>query len=305
VNKKIKELYKFLSGHPDISLFEDEPMSKHTTFKIGGPAELLCELKTNNVVVKALNKARELGIVPFVMGNGSNLLVDDSGIPGVVFKISGANWYVKETAILVDAGTPLVKIATVARRMGLTGLEFAYGIPGTVGGAVYMNAGAYDGEMSKVVESVTYADEHGFIKKLKGEDCEFGYRTSFFKKNPGCVILSANLTLKLGVSEEIDAKMSDFMNRRKDKQPLDMPSAGSVFKRPEGHFAGALIEKCGLKGYSIGGAQVSEKHAGFIVNKGNATCDDVKKLIAHIQETVLRECGVEMECEVLCAPTNK
>ena len=302
---KIKELYKFLSGHPDILLHEDEPMSKHTTFKIGGPAELLCELKTNNVVVKALNKARELGIKPFVMGNGSNLLVDDCGIPGVVFKITGASWYVKENTILVDAGTPLIKVATVAKRMGLTGLEFAYGIPGTLGGAVYMNAGAYDGEMSHIVESVTYADEQGLIKKINGGDCEFGYRTSFFKKNPGLVILSANLKLEYGEVADIDAKMSDFMNRRKEKQPLEFPSAGSVFKRPEGHFAGALIEKCGLKGYSIGGAQVSRKHAGFIVNKGNATCDDVLKLIAHIQKTVLDECGVEMECEVLYAPNNK
>lgn len=305
MNKKVKELYKILSGHPDIELFEDEPMSKHTTFKIGGPAELLCELKTSSVVVKALEYARQIGIEPFIMGNGSNLLVDDAGIPGVVFKLANSNWYVNDDHISVESGTSLIKTSTVAKRMGLSGLEFAYGIPGTLGGAVYMNAGAYGGEMSFVVEDITYVDESGSVKKIKNEDAAFGYRTSIFKNKPGCVILSANLKLNYGDPEEIEAKMADYMGRRKDKQPLDFPSAGSVFKRPEGYFAGALIEQSGLKGYSIGDAQVSEKHAGFIINRGDATCSDVRALIEHIQNTVMKDHGVELECEVLYAPNKK
>ncbi len=305
MDKKIKELYKFLDGHPDINLYIDEPMSKHTTFRIGGPAELLCELKTVNVVEKAVKKAQELDIKPFVMGNGSNLLVDDAGIPGVVFKISGDDWNVNGEHIIASAGTPLIKLANAAKRMELSGLEFAYGIPGSLGGAVYMNAGAYDGEMSKVVESIVYINDRGSVLRLEGKNADFGYRTSCFKKENKGIILSAKLRLAPGNGEEIAAKMQDFMGRRKDKQPLDMPSAGSVFKRPEGSFAGALIEQSGLKGYAIGGAQVSEKHAGFIVNRGGATCADVRKLIEHIQKTVEHDHGISLECEVLFAPSNK
>lgn len=305
MNKRIKELCKYLSGHPDIEIFENEPMSKHTTFKIGGPAEVFCKLKTANVIEKAYNKARELGIEPFIIGNGSNLLVDDEGIPGVVFEIANDDYSIYGDYITAPAGMSLAKLSNVAKKAGLSGLEFACGIPGTVGGAIYMNAGAYDGEMSTVTESVTFINGQGETTTLLNEQLNFGYRTSYFKENPECVILSAKLKLTPCDEETIKNKMDDFTSRRLDKQPIGMPSAGSTFKRPEGHFAGALIQNCGLKGYAIGGAQVSEKHAGFVVNTGDATCTDVKNLIAHIQKTVLEQFGVVMECEVQFAPNKK
>ena len=305
MTKNLKELYKFLSGHPDINLSTDEPMSKHTSFKVGGPATLFCELKTTNVIEKAIGKARELGIEPVILGNGSNLLVDDAGIPGAVYKIVNNNWYLNDNIIVADAGLTLAKVTTTARRTGLTGFEFAAGIPGTIGGAVYMNAGAYDGEMSKIVKNVKYLNRDGLMGTLSGEDLEFGYRESYFKNNPDCVILSATIELGYGDPDAIKEKMDEFSRRRREKQPVEYPSAGSVFKRPKGYFAGALIEQSGLKGYTVGGAQVSEKHAGFIVNRGGATCSDVRKIVDHIKETVLKDHGVELECEVLFAPNDK
>lgn len=305
MNKKIKELYNFLSGHPDIELYIDEPMKAHTSFKVGGPAELFCVLKTANVLVRALEKARELDIEPFIIGNGSNILVDDEGIPGVVFKVADDFWTINGEYMVANAGNTLASLTKAAKRAGLSGLEFTCGIPGTLGGAVYMNAGAYDGEMSKIIESVTYIDPKGNIQTLFNEGVEFGYRTSYFKQNPGCVIISAKLKLAQSSTQEVEDKIKDYRTRRREKQPIGFPSAGSIFKRPEGHFVGALLEECGLKGYGIGGAQVSDKHAGFIVNRGNATCKDVKDLIAHIQETVFEEKGVKLECEVLMAPNRR
>ncbi|MBR5478596.1 MAG: UDP-N-acetylmuramate dehydrogenase [Clostridia bacterium] len=301
---KLKQLCKYLRGHPDIEIFENEPMSRHTTFKIGGPAEVFCSLKTSNVVEKAVCKAKELGIEPFIIGNGSNLLVDDEGISGVVFEISNDLHTINGDYIVASAGKSLAKLSNVAKRSGLSGMEFACGIPGTLGGAIFMNAGAYDGEMSRIVESVTFINERGMLMTLSNESLDFGYRTSCFKKKPGCVILEAKLKLTPCDVDLIEAKMADFTLRRVDKQPIGIPSAGSVFKRPRGHFTGELIEKSGLKGFSIGGAQVSEKHAGFIVNTGNATCADVKNLISHIKETVFKNFGVELECEVQFAPNK-
>ena len=245
-----------------------------------------------------VNFAR-LGSVPYyVIGNGSNLLVDDDGYDGLIIHI-GRNMSkveVVDNVVIAMAGATLAKTASEALAHGLTGLEFASGIPGSVGGAVYMNAGAYGGEMKDVVSATTYVDKSGHMGMVRGEEHNFGYRKSVFGE--GDVILMTTFELEYGDKEEISAKMADFNQRRKDKQPLDMPSAGSTFKRPEGYFAGKLIEDCGLRGYSIGGAQVSEKHCGFVVNEGGATTRDILDLIAYIQETVFEKFGVRLETEV-------
>lgn len=305
MDRALQELYKILNGHPDATLLWNEPMTKHTTFKIGGPAELFCELKTPQVAVHALEAAYRLGIRPFVMGNGSNLLVADEGIPGAVFKISGGECRRSGIFVALDAGVTLAAVARFALRQGLSGFEFAYGIPGTVGGAVVMNAGAYGFEMQDVLVETSYLTPEGEVVRIGRRDHEFGYRTSFFKTHPDCVVLTTKIGLREGDPAQIEEKMNEILERRRSKQPLELPSAGSVFKRPAGHYAGGLIEQCGLKGYRIGGAEVSPKHAGFIVNVGGATAADVLRLIEHIQETVLRECGVVLECEVLCAPCRK
>ena len=302
MNRALKELCKILGGHPDIVLTPEEPMSKHTTFRIGGPAELFCELKTPQVVVHAMRAAARLEIRPFILGNGSNLLVSDEGVPGAVFKITGGECHRSGIFVSMDAGVSLAAAARFALRQGLSGFEFAYGIPGTVGGAVVMNAGAYGFEMQDFIIETSYLTPTGEVTRAGRRELEFGYRTSFFKKHPGCVMLTAKIGLREGDPEKIRQKMEETMAARREKQPLELPSAGSIFKRPAGHYAGALIEQCGLKGYRIGGAEVSPKHAGFIVNTGGATCADVLYLIEHIRNTVLKECGVTLECEVLCAP---
>ena len=299
------KLHNALLAHPDITIIANEPMSRHTSVKIGGAAELFCELSSVEAVCVALNCARELDIEPFIMGNGTNLLVDDSGIPGAVFKINGGKCEVSGDCICVDAGVSIATLARKAKDNSLSGLECAYGIPGTVGGAVVMNAGAYGFEIKDVLVESTYLDENGIVKTLGTDEHNFGYRTSFFKEHPKCIVLSAKIKLIRGNKEEIEGKMNDILARRREKQPLEFPSAGSVFKRPEGYFTGALIEQSGLKGYSIGGAQVSEKHAGFIINKDNATGKDVKELIEYIKETVFENYGVELEREVLYAPSRK
>ncbi len=278
--------------------YENEPLCNRTTFKIGGPADLLIECREIAKLPVLLKEIKANEIPLTVMGNGSNLLVSDNGIRGVVLVITDDSVTVSGDTITASAGAKLSKLCNLALENGLSGLEFGFGIPGTVGGAVYMNAGAYGGEIKQVITSVTSITRSGKIITRSVDELKLGYRTSVFKKEND-VILSAEFKLQSDEKEAIREKMYDFLSRRKDKQPLEFPSAGSTFKRPEGYFAGALIEQCGLKGFSIGGAEVSTKHAGFVINRGNATCKDVKELIKHIQETVFSKTGVMLETEVI------
>lgn len=286
-----------LSVITDLKISENELMSNHTSFKIGGPAKLFLEAFSRDAVIKALNILKSDGIAPLIIGNGSNLLVSDNGYDGVVLKLSCNKITVNGNSIYAEAGALLSSIASVAQKNSLQGFEFAHGIPGTLGGAIVMNAGAYGGEICSVLKKSEYASDNG-IFEIPNEDHFFGYRASIYKQHPEYTVLSGTIELNHGDSESISAKMRELAEKRRDKQPLEYPSAGSVFKRPAGYFAGALIEQCGLKGYSIGGAEVSKKHAGFIINRGGATADDVKKLVAHIQNTVLKETGVSLECEI-------
>lgn len=278
----------------------DEPMRLHTTFKIGGGADRYISVQSSEALQKVLSVLLKEKIPYFVLGNGSNLLVPDEGLRGAVLVLEGEFKQISllsEGTILCGSGASLASVCAFARSNVLTGLEFAWGIPGSLGGAVYMNAGAYGGEMKQVVTRVFYVNEDGTPGVLSGDALDFGYRHSAFM-NTKKIIVKAELRLEGGVEAEITAEMDDLMQRRKSKQPVELPSAGSVFKRPEGYFAGVLVEQCGLKGCAVGGACVSEKHAGFIVNKGGATCADVENLIIHIQETVLKETGVMLEPEV-------
>lgn len=283
-----------------LSYTEQEPLKKHTSFKIGGNAELFVSVE-NELQLKAVIKACKENDIPlFILGRGSNLLISDDGMKGVVLTLDGdfRNISVEENKITCGAGVSLTKLCVFALSQSLSGLEFAYGIPGSVGGAVYMNAGAYGGEMKDVVVSVTHITSDGEIVTLDKSQLDFAYRHSIYK-NTDDIILSATFELKSDNSEEIKARMDDFMTRRKTKQPLEFPSAGSVFKRPEGNFAGTLIEQCGLKGTTIGGAQVSVKHAGFIINIGEATCSDVLDLIKLVQNTVKEKTGYFLEREII------
>ena len=273
-------------------------MQNHTTFKIGGPARLFLKADSVSAVHDAIKILGNNGISPLILGNGSNLLFPDEGYNGAVLKIAcNKIIYAGENRIYAEAGAPLSSIASFAWKNALTGLEFAHGIPGTLGGAVVMNAGAYGGEISDVLEISSYVTLNDTYTITNEEHC-FGYRESVYKNHPEYTVLSAVFNLEPGNPDSISAKMRDLAEKRRDKQPLEFPSAGSVFKRPIGYFAGALIEQCGLKGYSIGGAEVSKKHAGFIINRGGATANDVKKLVNHIQNTVLKETGVSLECEI-------
>ena len=278
----------------------DEPMSRHTTFRIGGPADLFLTVMTKEQLSLLQQEANRLQIPLFLLGNGSDLLVSDKGIRGCVLMLSGDFHeisLVRGTEIVCGPAVSLAGLCNFAKKNGLTGLEFAWGIPASVGGALYMNAGAYGGEMSRVVFSVSCLLPSGEEVTLSGADLGYGYRRSVFMENGG-LITGAVFALSQGDRKSIALQMEEYYTRRKEKQPLNHPSAGSVFKRPEGHFAGALIEQCGLKGTRVGGACVSPKHAGFIVNEGGATCADVQALIEKIQETVLRETGVSLECEL-------
>ena len=278
----------------------NEPMSAHTTFKIGGAADILITVKTIDELQTAVNACKASDIPVMILGNGSNLLVSDNGIEGAVITLDGdfKEITVDGDTITSGAGAKLSRLCSVALENSLTGLEFAYGIPGSVGGAMYMNAGAYGGEMKDVALSVTALTPDGEIREVPAEDLQLGYRTSVFKTN-GDIILFSKYKLEQGDQAAIKAKMDDVMDRRKTKQPLEFPSAGSVFKRPEGAFAGTLIEQCGLKGKTVGGAQVSEKHAGFIINIGGATCDDVMGLVKLVQDTVKAETGYFLEREII------
>lgn len=284
---------------PTLELLHDEPMSRHTTFRVGGPARLMALPQTEEEVVAAVRLAYELEVEPVFVGNGSNLLVDDAGVDAFVVKTTpGLSWRRTEgTEFIAGSGILLAALANEAARHAFTGLEFAHGIPGSLGGAVTMNAGAYDGELRQVVKSVRVLDEQGEVAELPAEQCDFSYRRSAFSDGKR-LILSAALKLSQGDPTAIRARMNELMARRKEKQPLEYPSAGSTFKRPEGHYAAALIDQCGLKGLAIGGAQVSAKHAGFIVNTGMATCRDILDLIGVVRDCVYRVTGVELEPEV-------
>lgn len=281
---------------------KDEPLSRHTTFKIGGNADTYVKVTSQSKLSTILKECRESDVDYLIIGNGSNILVSDDGYRGVVIRLEGdfrKMALVDEDTIYCGAGATLAALCKFALSCGLSGLEFAWGIPGSVGGAVFMNAGAYGGEMKQVVHSVTHLSPEGEPGRTEKEDLQFGYRTSVYRQNKA-IITGVTLKLQKDNPADIRARMDDFLGRRSSKQPLDYPSAGSVFKRPEGAFAGALIEQCGLKGHSHGGAQVSEKHAGFIINKtGSATANDVKNLIREVQTTVFDETGYNLECELI------
>ena len=282
-----------------IAVLQNEPMREHTTFRIGGPAKLFATVNEEQLAL-LIRKAEELYIPYIVVGNGSNLLVSDAGYPGLIIKIADAPVRMLDTCTLeASAGTSLARLAMAAADAGLTGLEFAHGIPGTVGGAVMMNAGAYEGQISDVlVSSCCYDGAERQFLKLEKDAHLFTYRHSSYMEHPCRVVTSAIFRLQPGNKDAIRAKMSELNSRRREKQPLEFPSAGSTFKRPEGHFAGKLIEDCGLKGYRIGGAQVSEKHAGFVINAGGATCQDVVQLMEYIEQQVYQRFAIRLEREV-------
>ncbi len=283
-----------------ISYAENENMSFHTTFKIGGPARLIVYPKTQDDISEIIKKCVEQGIRYMPIGNGSNLLVSDEGIDACVMVI-GKDFsdirLIDEHTVYAQAGAPLIKVCRFALEHELSGLEFAYGIPGYCGGGAFMNAGAYGGEFKDVLYRCDHMDANGNFGFLEGEDLKLSYRRSAYYDN-GCTITGLYFRLKKGNYDQIKEKMEDLMGRRKDKQPLEYPSAGSTFKRPPGYFAGALIQECGLKGAAVGGAQVSTKHAGFVINKGGATCKDVLDLCNMVHDTILREKGVELEMEI-------
>lgn len=279
----------------------NEPMSRHTTFKIGGNASTYIKVGTLSKLSAIIKECNNSNIDYMIIGNGSNLLVSDDGLDKVIIRLDGELRniaLIDETTIYCGSGASLAALCKFALKNGLTGLEFAWGIPGSVGGAVFMNAGAYGGEMKDVVYSVSHINKLGEIGRTEKEDLQFGYRKSVYRTNE-CIITGVTIKLKKAQKNEIQEKMNDYLYRRTSKQPLEFPSAGSVFKRPQGAFAGALIEQCGLKGKCIGGAQVSDKHAGFIINKSNATSRDVKELIKEVQNTVKAETGYDLECEII------
>lgn len=297
IDKQFLDLLK----EQDTDLYFDEPMNKHTTFHIGGNADCLCEVKTMSALKNILQLCREYQVPYFIIGLGSNLLVSDDGIRGLVIKLGGdfnAITLADDHTIRCGAGVTLAGLCVFARKMSLGGLEFAWGIPGSVGGAVYMNAGAYKGEMKDVVTEVRYMDNQGNDKKYQKNELDFDYRHSVFTDKDH-IITEVTFQLEPKSQELIIERMQELMDKRKSKQPINHPSAGSIFKRPKaGGYAAALIEECGLKGYTIGGASVSPKHSGFIVNDNNATAKDVQELIAHIQNVVLEQKGVALCCEV-------
>lgn len=277
----------------------NEPMKNHTTFKIGGPAQYYVTPESVTQIQEVVSLCRDMNIPLHVIGNGSNILVGDDGVDGVVLALFNtfSDYEIKDNVITAQAGMSLIKLAVIALREGLTGLEFASGIPGSVGGAVYMNAGAYDGQMKDVVTSVTVLDEAGNIRILGRDELDMGYRTSAVAKH-NMIVLQVIIELKAGNKEQIKDRMNQLSELRKQKQPLEYPSAGSTFKRPEGYFAGKLIADAGLKGYSIGGAAVSEKHAGFVVNMGGATAKDVVELTDYIKKRIIEQFGVTLELEI-------
>lgn len=278
----------------------DEPLKNHTTFQIGGKCIALIEPKKVEDIIEAIKICRENNLKFFVIGNGSNLLVPDDGYNGVIIKIKSefSNIQVEGECLIAHSGAKLSEVYTVAYENSLTGFEFASGIPGTIGGAIFMNAGAYGGEMKDIVESVEVLDIDNYeVKELKNGELDFSYRKSIIQRK-NYIVLTIKLKLKKGNKEEIKAVYEDLREKRNSKQPLNFGSAGSTFKRPEGHFASKLIEDAGLKGYHINDAWVSEKHSGFIVNKGNASYREVMELIEYVQKVVFEKFEVKLETEV-------
>jgi len=293
------ELLKTIESECGAELRLSEPLSSYTGFRTGGPAKYMFLPKTAEELSGTVIRLKREGVPFFLLGNGSNVIAMDEGYDGVVVctKKMQSDVTVDGDTIVISAGAMLIDLCEAAAGESLAGAEFAYGIPGTVGGAVYMNAGAYGGEIKDILLWVDAVNDKGEVVRLPAEECLLGYRTSLFHRN-SWTILSAAFRLKKGEAAKIRAKMAELMGRRKEKQPLNLPSCGSTFKRPEGAFAGALIEQCGLKGYRVGGAGVSEKHAGFVVNNGGATTADILSVISHVQSTVLAETGFELKCEV-------
>lgn len=283
-----------------VEVRHDVPLKTMTTFKIGGNAQNVLLPHSEEQAALVVAACSRNGMRPFVLGNGSNVLFPDEGYAGVILHLDDgfSEMTVDGEMIQCGAGVSLSRLCNFALENGLTGLEFAYGIPGSVGGAAFMNAGAYGGEMKDVVLSCRHITPEGAVEELSGDSLNFGYRDSVYKHN-GCIITSVVFQLKHGDRAQIKAQMEDLIGRRRAKQPVEFPSAGSVFKRPPNNFAGTLIEQCGLKGTKIGGAQVSEKHAGFIINVGGATCKDVKALIRLVQDTVFEKTGISLEPEVM------
>ena len=285
---------------PEERILFHENMKDYTTFRVGGEAECLILVQREEELAKLIYYLNQIEQDYFILGNGSNLLVGDKGYQGVVLKLDGPmeQITVEGTRIIAKAGALLSRVAVTAREHGLTGLEFAAGIPGSIGGGVVMNAGAYEGEMKQVVEAVRVMDSAGQVTTLDNDTMEFGYRTSIIRNRP-YIVLEVVLGLASGNREQIAARMEELMQLRKSKQPLGYPSAGSTFKRPEGHYAGKLIMDAGLRGFRIGGAQVSEKHCGFVINAGQATAADIREVIEEVQERVKEKFHVALEPEVV------
>ena len=292
--KKISDLL------PDLELRYDESMAKHTSFRIGGPAEVMAFPRSTEELSKLLKTSALLDVKPVILGAGTNVLAPDDGVPGLVICLKDCMDGMRDigdSRIRVAAGVTMTRAAVFAANLGLSGLEFAHGIPGTVGGGVYMNAGAYGGEIKDVCTAVEVIDKNGDIRILSGEEMEFSYRHSVLEET-GDIVLGAVFALTPAPEEQIKAKMKELMGKRSASQPLDLPSAGSAFKRPVGGYAAALIDQAGLKGYTVGGAAISTKHAGFAVNVGGATAEEVKNLLRQVSDIVYERSGIRLEPEV-------
>lgn len=278
----------------------DEKLAGYTSFGIGGVCDAVVMPNSADCIRDIVTECREKNIKYHIFGKCTNVLISDSGLRALVMIIGSDYSAVKRdgSGFVCEAGAPLIKVCNAAKEAGLTGLEFAYGIPGSCGGALYMNAGAFGGEMKDVVKYCEYLDSDGTVKRMERDEMCLSYRHSVFTGSDK-IILSVCFELAEGDMEEIAAKMNDIMSRRREKQPLEYPSAGSTFKRPDGYFAAKLIEDSGLKGYTVGGAQVSEKHSGFVINRGGATCEDVRRIISDIKEKVFADSGVRLECELI------
>ena len=300
---KYKGLEEILSQD---SIKYNEPMKKHTTMRVGGPCDCMVEPSSIEEIQKILEYARKNNIKYYVIGNGSNLLVKDEGVHALIIKIANkfSEVEVNGEHIKAYSGCSVPKLSQIAKENSLSGLEFACGIPGSVGGGIRMNAGAYGSEMVNVVEKVGFLDEDGKLNEIDGKDAHFTYRHSMFVDNPQYVVVYAIYKLVKGNKEEISKIMEENMNSRKQKQPIEYPNFGSVFKRPEGYFVGKLVDDCGLKGYKIGGAQVSTKHSGFMVNIEDATCKDVLDLIEYVKEKVYEKFNVKLQEEVVILGGN-